>query len=295
MDKNQNNNDNDDSTQKNYSDTIVNVRNKFLNHYRNDPKLFHEKDINMIMMNDWWTLRFIKWNRDNEDKALKQMIDAFKWRKIFGINDRDAKDLPIEFAKSAALFPLGTDYKGRNVIYIRVKVYRRIQVLNNFFKQFVAGVIDYVDQKSGPNGFVFMFDAVGMSWWNLDLEFLQFMIQLVQSYYPYGLRYTLCHNVPGKLRPMWSIAKVFLGSTERTIRFCDGQEILKYIPAENLPRYLGGECDLDFTDLEVTRQCPSIKELGPKHGFTEKEMEKYYKIFEPNLEEAEKLAKYGVR
>ncbi|OTF76607.1 motile sperm domain-containing protein 2-like protein [Euroglyphus maynei] len=288
------NNDNDDSSP-NYSDAIVNVRNKFLIHYRNDPKLFHEKDINLIMENDWWTLRFIKWHRGNEDKALKQMIDAFKWRKSFGINDRDTKDLPIEFAKSAALFPLGTDYKGRNVIYMRIKVYRKIQVLVNFFQQFTAGVIDYVDQKSDRNGFVFMLDASGMGFANLDLEFLQFLIQLVQSYYPYGLRYAICYNVPKILRPMWSIAKVFLGSAEKTIRFCDGKDILEYIPAENLPRYLGGECDIDFTDLEETRQCPSIKEVGPKHGFTEKEIEKYYKIFESNLEEAEKLAKYGIK
>lgn len=296
MDNNNNNllnrNENNDSSS-DYSDKIANVRNKFLNHYRNDPKLFHETDINMIMENEWWTLRFIKWQRGNEEKALKQMIEAFKWRKSFGINDRDAKDLPIEFAKTAALFPLGTDYKGRNVIYLRVKVYRKIQVLNDFFRQFTAGVINYVDQKSDRNGFVFMFDAFGVSWSNIDIEFLQFLIQLVQLYYPYGLRYAIIYNLPRILRPMWSITKVFLGSAERTLRFCDGEEIFKYIPAKNLPRYLGGECDFDFTDFEETRQCPSIQELGPKFGFTEKEIEKYFKIFEPNIEEAKKLVKYS--
>lgn len=272
---------------------IEKIRNKFLTHYSNDPKSFHEKDIAMVKQDDWWTLRFIKWNRNHDEKALKQMINAFKWRKSFGINDRNVDDLPMEFAKSAAMFPLGTDYKGRMVLYIRVKVYRKIQVLNIYFQQFVAGIIDVVDQKSGSNGYVMVFDVSGMSWINIDLEFLQFMIQLIQTYYPYGLRYTICHNVPRVLRPIWTMAKMFIGPAEKTLRFTDGDEIKKYISPENLPRYLGGECDFDFTNFEETKNCLSVKELAKKYGFTDDDVERYYKIFEIHIREAQKLVNLG--
>ncbi|UXI15293.1 hypothetical protein NH340_JMT01236 [Sarcoptes scabiei] len=284
----------DDSINDRCKQKIQMVQEKFFECYHRDPKSFHPNDIEMIRTDEWWTLRFIKWNKENEEKALKQMIQAFKWRKSFGINERDANDLPIEFAKSAALFPLGTDYKGRNVIYIRVKVYRKIRVLNLFFQQFVAGIIDVVDKRSGPNGYVLVFDVAGIGWGNVDIEFLQFMIQLLQIYFPYGLRYTICHNVPKYLRPFWTMAKMFVGNhAEKTLRFSDGDEIKKYIPIESLPRYLGGECDFDFTDYEETRLCPSVRDLASKYGFTQDEVNRYYKIFEPCLLEAEKLAKFG--
>ncbi|KAH9398803.1 Motile sperm domain-containing protein 2 [Tyrophagus putrescentiae] len=64
------------------------VRLQFLEKVAKDPERFYPQDIDLVKADDWWTLRFIKWNRGNEDKALKQMVSAFKWRKSFGLHDR---------------------------------------------------------------------------------------------------------------------------------------------------------------------------------------------------------------
>lgn len=270
------------------------VRNHFMEqYYGKDGELYYEKDIELIQKDDWWTIRFIKWNKGNEEKALKQMVKAFEWRKAFGIWDRELHNLPREFAKAAALFPLGYDYKGRHVIYVRVKVYRKIQALNLYFQQFITGIVNHIDLMSGPRGFVIVFDVTGMGYVNIDFDFLSFLVQLLQQYYPYGLRYAVLHNVPRLLRPLWSMAKLFLGNAEKTFRFVSNDEIKKYIPSVYLPRYLGGECDLDFTSFEEAKNCPSVEELAPLHGFSDAEVERLYKIFEPHLKEAEFLAKGG--
>lgn len=267
------------------------VREKFLKETAKKPEKYYAADNDMVRETDWWTLRFIKWNRGNEEKALRHMLSAFKWRKSFGMLDRTISDLPIEFAKAAAIFPHGTDYKGRHMIYIRVKVYRKISQLNLFFQQFVAGIVQHVDKEAGSKGFVILFDVTGMGLVNIDFDFLKFLIQLLQSYFPYGLRYAICYNVPRFLRPMWSMAKMFLGSAEKTFRFCDEEELKQYVPAEYLLRYMGGESDIDFTDFEETRNCPSVHDLAEKFGFTPAEVAKYEKLFEPNLLEAQILAK----
>lgn len=270
---------------------IESLRERFFKETAKKPEKYYPEDIEMVREDDWWTLRFIKWNRGNEDKSIRHMLSAFKWRKSFGIRDRTISDLPIEFAKAAAIFPWGYDYKGRAMIYIRVKVYRKISQLTLFFQQFVAGIVDHVDKEAGCKGFVILFDVTGMGLINVDFDFLQFLIQLLQNYYPYGQRYAICYNVPRIVRPMWSMAKIFLGSAEKTFRFCNEEELKKYIPAEYLLRYMGGECDFDFTSFEETRDCPSVRDLAEKFGFTQAEVDKYYKIFEPNLIDAQILAK----
>lgn len=273
-------------------DQLNRVRQQFLEKVAKEPKRFYPQDVDLVNSNDWWTLRFVKWNRGNEEKALKQMVTAFKWRKSFGLHDRTVNDIPNEFAKAAAIFPHGHDYKGRPIIYLRVKVYRKIQQLNLFFQQFVTGIVNHVDMESGRKGYVFVFDVTGMGMINIDFDFLKFLISLLQSYYPYGLRYAICYNVPNYLRPLWSMAKIFLGSTEKTFRFCTSvDELKKYIPEESLLRYMGGECDFDFTDFEEVRGAPSVSELAPKFGFSQAEVDKYFKIFESSIAEAKLLSR----
>ena len=271
---------------------LTQVRKLFLQKVNKNPEKFYDRDIEMVKSDDWWTLRFIKWNRNNEEKALTHMLNAFKWRKSFGLHDRNVNDIPCEFAKAAAIFPYGHDYKGRPIIYLRVKVYRKIQQLNLFFQQFVTGIVNHVDLESGRKGYVFVFDVTGMGIVNVDFDFLKFLIQLIQNYYPYGLRYAICYNVPKVLRPLWSVAKLFLGHTEKTFRFCNNaEELRRYIPSDSLLRYMGGECDFDFTDFEQVRGAPSVRELAPKFGFSQVEVDKYFKVFESSILEAQVLAK----
>ena len=54
---------------------------------------------------------------------------------------------------------------------------------------------------------------------------------------------------------------------------------------------MGGECDFDFTDFEEVRSAPSVRELAPKFGFSQTEVDKYFKMFESSIKEAQLLAR----
>ncbi len=269
---------------------VTRVRAQFMEKVAKEPTLFYPEDINLVKTNEWWTLRFIKWNRGNEDKALKQMVSAFKWRKSFGLHDRNVNDIPNEFAKAAAIFPYGYDHKGRPIIYLRIKVYRKINQLVLFFQQFVAGIVNHIDGEGGRQGFVIVWDVTGLGLINFDADFLQYLVSLLQNYYPYGLRYSIVYNMPKVLRPLWSMTKFFLGSTVNTFTFCNSvEELEKYIPSKWLLRYMGGQSDFDFTDFEEVRGAPSVYEVAAKYNFTEADCIKYLKIFEENIKEARTL------
>ena len=266
---------------------IRRVRKHFMDQTTIEPSLFYPQDIKLVKSNDWWTLRFVKWNQGDEEKALKQMVNTFKWRKSFQLHDRNVNDIPNEFAKVAAIFPYGYDHKGRPVIYIRVKVYRKVQQLEQFFQWFVAGIVNHVDTEGGHNGFVIVWDVIGVGLMNFDAGILQFLVSLLQNYYPYGLRYSIIYNMPKVLRPLWSMTKFFIGGSANTFSFCNSaDDMKKYIPEQWLLRYMGGKSDFDFTDFEEVRGAPSVHEIAHKYGFTDSDVSKLLKMFKENIKEA---------
>ena len=274
---------------------IDQIRANFLEAVAREPDHFYAQDVQLVKSDEWWTLRYIKWNRGNVEKAQKQMINAFKWRKSFGLHDRNVNDIPREFAKAGGIFPFGFDHKNRPVLIIRVKVYRKIQQLNLFFQQFVTGLVNHVDQQGGRNGFVLVFDVTGLGLINFDMDFINFLIQLLQSYYPYGVRYTIVYNMPRVLRPLWTFTKLFLGGAEKTFCFCNtSSELMKYIPAHWLLRYMGGESDFDFTDFEQVRDAPSVYEIASRYNFSLEECCKLLKVFEDTIEDTQLMYRASI-
>jgi hypothetical protein len=271
---------------------IPELRQQFLDRYNKEPEKYDEIDVKNVETNDWSVLRFIKYNHQDISKALDHLDTALQWRKEFGLNERSESDLPKEFVKAGAIFPYGCDDKGRTIIYMRAKVHKKVPKLMEYFRQFVVGVIEKVDKESGETGYALLFDLTGIGFSNADMEFLQFFISTLQNYYPYGMRYVIVYNLPRLLRPLWTIAKFWLGSDQKIIKFANGDEIKTLIPLDQLPKYLGGEADIDFT--KAPDGCKSVIELGPKYGFTDDEVEKYMKMFEPHMKEAHQLV-HGVK
>lgn len=271
---------------------VQQLRTTFLARAAQTPEAFNACDLDLVQTNEWWTLRFLKWNRFDEAKALEQMLTAFRWRRSFGLHQADAKELPLEFVQAGAIFPFGVDNANHQVIVIRIKVYRKIARLSQVFRLYVTHIVERVDREAGAAGFVFLFDVTDMSMAAVDLDFLQFLIDIAQKYYPYGLRYTICYNVPSIVRPLWSLAKPFLGPKAERFCFVNRQELLKLIPAEHVLRYMGGTSDFDFTsDYPEVKNCKPVAQLSAKYGFTAAETEKFIAMFAPTIRETLELVR----
>ena len=268
---------------------IPQVRQYVLKKCESEPDKYDQEDIDRVRTDQWTVLRFLKWNRGETDKSGEQLDACLRWRHEFGVNTRSEADLPQEFVKAGALFECGKDSLDRRLVFIRVKVYKKIPALVDYFRQFVVGVINKVDLESDQTGYALVFDLSGVGFSNADMDFLQFFITTIKSYFPYGVRHVIVYNLPRLLRPLWAVAKLWLGPQQRVITFVNGEEIKGLLPLDQLPRYLGGTAEHDFT--VAPEGCKTVKELGPKYGFTDKEVEKYLKIFEPHIKEAQQLVR----
>ena len=272
-------------TRVDFKELIPEVRQRINEIYESDPVKYDKVDIDKLAQDDWSALRYIKWNRGDIDQSVKQLEECLRWRHEFGVNSEG--DVAKEFVKAGAVFASGVDNSDRPLLYMRVKVYKKIPQLVAIFRQFVVGVINKVDIKAGAKGYALVFDLSGVGFSNVDMDFLQFLINTMKNYFPYGLRYVIVYNFPRLLRPLWSVAKLWIGAQEKIIKFVSGDEIRELVPVEQLPLYLGGCAHIDFTG--APEGCKSVKELAPKYGFTDAEVEKYMKMFEPHIKEAQRL------
>lgn len=267
-----------------------NVRKQFLSKISDELELYYKSDVEMVETNIWWTERFVKFNHGNETKALKQMLNAFRWRKSFGINDRTAKDIPREFGDGGGIFPYGYDHKDRPILYCRVKVYQKIEELKLFFQQFVAGIVNHVDQLGGRKGFIIVFDISNIAIRNFDLDFLKFFNLLLMHYYPYGVRHFIVYNFTKILRPLWNVTKVMFSNLPKMLNFCNSaKELSEFIPERYILQYMGGLSSFDFTDFEELYDSPSVRELAPLFGFTDEEVDKFMTSFEEQLRDTRRI------
>ena len=93
---------------------ISNVREKFVAEYESDKNSYYESDVERVKRDDWSIKRFALVNKDEEDATAIALVRAMKWRKEFGVLDRQDKDFPKEIYQLLAIVPYN---KGKIIHY----------------------------------------------------------------------------------------------------------------------------------------------------------------------------------
>ena len=131
---------------------VSKVRDKLENEFKTHPDLYDACDLDRLRDNDWYIRRYLLATRLDVENAFVMARDAMKWRKEFGVNYRTELDFPIEFYRIGILFPYCVDREGKDVIYLRVKMYKYLPKFAEYFKQFFIYIINQIDTKSGEKG-----------------------------------------------------------------------------------------------------------------------------------------------
>ena len=75
---------------------ILKILTLFLAIAQKDPNRFDPRDVKIVKAKTWWVERFALVSQ-NEDDALKGLVDCMEWRKSFGVNDLNYDSFPKEF------------------------------------------------------------------------------------------------------------------------------------------------------------------------------------------------------
>lgn len=134
------------------------VRRKFLSEADTNPHLYHQIDIQRCRSEDWQIERFVI-DKGSSDEALKALTTAMRWKKSFGIHDRDHKYFPKEFFLIFGYQRPSVDREGKLCKWTHQNVYRKISDFDPLVKQFVAYHFELVDRIAGNKGLITVADS----------------------------------------------------------------------------------------------------------------------------------------
>ncbi|KAM0792775.1 hypothetical protein ACM66B_002546 [Microbotryomycetes sp. NB124-2] len=226
-------------------------------------------------------LRFLRARKFDLHKAKIMWIDTQKWRKEFKVDELYETFEYTEKAEVDKLYPRfyhKIDKDGRPVyieqlgkldlkeLYKHTTPERQIQSLVVEYEKFQRDRLPVCSELSGhlieTSCTIMDLKGVGLSqFWHVK-NYVQEASAISQNNYPETMGRFYIINAPWAFSTAWSVVKGWLDeATQRKITILSSSyqsELLKQVPAENLPAFLGGTC-----------KCPegcSMSDAGPWSG-----------------------------
>ncbi|KAG9322456.1 hypothetical protein KVV02_003182 [Mortierella alpina] len=211
-------------------------------------------------------LRFLRARKWNVTNGMNMILKAFKWRleddieevKSKSEDELDAKykgfRLQMEMGKS---FVHGTDKMGRPVVYINVRMHKPSDQDPKALEKFTIYVMETGRLMIQPpvETACLIFDMTGFSLSNMDYNFVKFLVQCFEAYYPESLGVLVIHKAPFVFWGVWKIIEPWLDPVVASkIRFTrNDKELTDIIDADKLPvKYDGGKDQYTYKYIPVS-------------------------------------------
>ncbi|KAG7195861.1 cytosolic factor, phosphatidylinositol/phosphatidylcholine transfer protein [Scheffersomyces spartinae] len=243
-------------------------------------------------------LRFLRARKFDLEKAKAMYIKCEEWRKQFGTNtileDFHYDEKPLV----ASMYPQyyhKTDIEGRPVYYEELgkvdlnkmlKITTEDRMLKNLvweYESFTNNRLPACSRKAGHlvETSCTIMDLKGISPMSIYTvsNYVRRASEIGQDYYPERMGKFYCINAPFGFATAFKIIKAFLDPvTVNKIHILGSsysKELLKQIPAENLPVKFGGKSDISDQDLYLSDIGPwrDPEYIGPE-GEAPKQFEK---------------------
>lgn len=230
-------------------DNIEELRRRISEEAERDPDQFHPADVQKIADCDELCRRFIRHKKLDLEAAFEMAKKALIWRKKFEVNDITEATLPPVYFDFGAMFPLGKDKFGSQLIYHRVKLHRKDERNALQHRRFLVFWVEKLLYEMNYVRLSFVLDLAESGYGNMDMELINFLISLFKEYYPWALGFIMVYDMPWLFNTAWKVVKSWLPAegVDR-IKFVDRNTITEFVSPENLPDYMGGTQKLPFRE-----------------------------------------------
>lgn len=116
-------------------DFVHDVRNQFLEYYKQEPEAFYEEDVQLVKDFKFLLQRCIIYKKKNVKESLSMLISMLKWRKEHRLRTIKDYEFPAEIYMSTACFLYEPDKFGNRILFIRSQMFRSIPELKTSFKE----------------------------------------------------------------------------------------------------------------------------------------------------------------
>jgi len=202
-----------------------------------------------------------------EEETAIMIVNTARWRKEFGSGEIHDSDFTVQLLDRGTLFSRNRDKDGMKLLVFCVgKHVKGIEKAEDMKKFFVYH-LERLTREEGLAQFSIVFDCRNAGLKNMDMEFTQFMINVMKDYYPDPLNYIIVFEMPWVLNAAFKIIKAWLPpQAVKKIKFLTKSNMSEYVDDENRLECWGG---LDTWEYKFEPEARNgLKEEGRKKTVT---------------------------
>lgn len=216
------------------------------------------------------------------EKTTKHMVNSLKWRKTMAIPRLTLSDFSLEFS-TQEFFKIAVTGANNDKVTIVMDFgrHKRISTEANametaFFFVFTECVT--LEHFNSGREVTVIFDHKNFSLSNMDSSFMLDFFSLMSTHYPTIVSKTLANDMPWYMKPVVSVARAVLPARiTSSFSVVDGKSIFQFLDKEQVPVWMGGECDCQPIAMTGTKD---LKEVTERYGVSESDvtrLKEYYR------------------
>lgn len=135
-----------------YTHLVTRLREQVLEDYEQNPGIYSQTDIEQLKADDWMVARYILRHKCDLTLAFDQIRRSLRLKHESLCNSIRREDFPAEFYKLGGLFTYEPDRRGNVMLYIRVKVHRKVSEIQSVLHAFFYYNLMRADQLARGRG-----------------------------------------------------------------------------------------------------------------------------------------------
>ncbi|XP_056157426.1 motile sperm domain-containing protein 2-like [Lampris incognitus] len=177
------------------------------------------------------------------------MIDeSFQWRKELYVNEINEGSVQKSLLELGMLYLHGYDKEGNKLFWFRVKLLMKDVRLVHEKKKYVAFLLERFIRREPGALLTMVLDMSESGLGNVDMDFMKYIINCFQVYYPRLLSKMIIYGIPWIMNVAWKIVRTWLGPDAiNKVKFVSRSEIHTHIDPEHLPLHMGGTDNFTYS------------------------------------------------
>ncbi|XP_071388434.1 motile sperm domain-containing protein 2-like isoform X1 [Centroberyx affinis] len=228
---------------------IEETRERFRSEYVQEPTDKYESgDVERLWRDDGLVEGYLEWKHYMVEDTLKMIDESLQWRKELNVNEINESCVQKSLLESGMHYLHGYDKEGNKLFWFRLKLLVKDVRLLQEKKKYVAFWLErYIRREPGALlTVVFDMSESGLS--NVDMDFMKYVINCFQVYYPRLLSKMIIYEIPWIMNAAWKIVKSWLGPDAISkVKFVSKSDVQTHIDPEHLPCHMGGTDSFSYS------------------------------------------------
>ncbi|CAJ0896831.1 9350_t:CDS:2 [Entrophospora sp. SA101] len=209
-------------------------------------------------------LRFLRARKWNVERSLSMFAKTINWMSSFGVRDiiEGGEEGMSKYFESKGVKNFMNQFSSDE---------QPLEVLQKFTIYVMETTRLFIQAPVETGCLVFNMTDFSLS--NMDFQYVKFMIQCFEAYYPESLGILIIHKAPWVFGQVWKLIAPLLDPVVASkIRFTkEDKDILAFIPESHLIEELGGKDKWKYEARTLYHRTGILKEDGAcDWGYSEK-------------------------